>query len=115
EEGLSPVPGLDAAVLRDRTTFTDAGWDFDTVWNIRDAVNDGLPYLRGEGRVVANVPPTFSSLSGPLGPIAEDTTLAFDFAAIAALGDQEDAGGGATEGGIAGFAVKGVTSGTLSI
>jgi len=31
------------------TTFTDGGWDFDTVWGINPQENDGYPFLRWQG------------------------------------------------------------------
>ncbi len=37
--------GKTTAEMQTESTFTDAGWDFDTVWGIGGAVNDGYPYL----------------------------------------------------------------------
>lgn len=31
--------------MKTQSTFTDAGWDFDTIWTIGGTVNDGYPYL----------------------------------------------------------------------
>ena len=36
--------GLSTAQMMDKNTFTDAGWDFDTVWGIEQGVS--YPYLR---------------------------------------------------------------------
>jgi hypothetical protein len=32
--------------MKIESTFTDAGWDFDTIWAIDSPVNDGYPYLQ---------------------------------------------------------------------
>ena len=32
--------------MKQRTTFTDAGWDFSTIWDIDDATNDGYPFFK---------------------------------------------------------------------
>jgi len=33
------------AEMKTLSTFTDAGWDFDTVWDMNELLNDGYPYL----------------------------------------------------------------------
>jgi type IX secretion system substrate protein len=33
--------------MKTKSTFTDVGWDFETVWDIDPAINDGYPYLQG--------------------------------------------------------------------
>ena len=33
--------------MKTKSTFTDTGWDFISIWNIHPAVNDGYPCLRG--------------------------------------------------------------------
>lgn len=37
--------GLPTAQMKNETVFTDAGWDFDTIWTINSTNNDGYPYL----------------------------------------------------------------------
>ena len=37
--------GKTTAQMKTQSTFTDAGWDFDTIWGIGGCVNDGYPYL----------------------------------------------------------------------
>jgi hypothetical protein len=37
--------GKTTAEMQTESTFTDAGWDFDTVWGIGGSVNGGYPYL----------------------------------------------------------------------
>ena len=37
--------GKTTAQMKTETTFTDAGWNFDDIWNIDSLVNDGYPYL----------------------------------------------------------------------
>ncbi|KXB06747.1 hypothetical protein AKJ51_03005 [candidate division MSBL1 archaeon SCGC-AAA382A20] len=32
--------------MKTKSTFTNAGWDFEDVWNIESGVNDGYPFLR---------------------------------------------------------------------
>jgi len=31
--------------MQTQSTFTDAGWDFDTIWSIGGAINNGYPYF----------------------------------------------------------------------
>ena len=38
--------GKTTAEMTDQSTFTDAGWDFDTVWAISPGINSGYPYLQ---------------------------------------------------------------------
>lgn len=35
-----------ATELQTKSTYTDAGWDFDTIWDINPKINHGYPYLR---------------------------------------------------------------------
>lgn len=37
--------GKTTAEMKTKATFTEAGWNFDDIWNIDSAVNDGYPYL----------------------------------------------------------------------
>lgn len=37
--------GKTTSQMKTQPTFTDAGWDFATVWDMGGAVNDGYPYL----------------------------------------------------------------------
>lgn len=37
--------GKTTAQMKTKSTFTDATWDFDTIWAILASVNDGYPYL----------------------------------------------------------------------
>ena len=41
--------GLTTAQMKNAASFTAAGWDFTTVWAIDPAINNGYPYLRGNG------------------------------------------------------------------
>ncbi len=38
--------GKTTSQMKTESTFTDAGWDFDTVWDMGGAVNDGYPYFQ---------------------------------------------------------------------
>lgn len=38
--------GKTTAQMKTQSTFTSAGWDFDTIWAIGGYVNDGYPYLQ---------------------------------------------------------------------
>ena len=38
--------GLETVDMKTQTTFTDVGWDFNNIWVMDPAVNDGYPYLR---------------------------------------------------------------------
>jgi hypothetical protein len=37
--------GKTTSQMTTQSTFTSAGWDFDTIWAIRSPINDGYPYL----------------------------------------------------------------------
>jgi hypothetical protein len=37
--------GKTTSQMKTKTTFTDAGWNFDDIWDIDSLVNDGYPYL----------------------------------------------------------------------
>jgi len=38
--------GKTTTLMKTQSTFTDAGWNFTTIWSIRSDVNDGYPNLR---------------------------------------------------------------------
>ena len=42
--------------MKTQSTFTDAGWDFNSIWTICSGVNDGYPNLSFTGGVVAVAP-----------------------------------------------------------
>lgn len=37
--------GKTTAEMKTKSTFTDAGWNFDTIWDIDSYINDGYPYF----------------------------------------------------------------------
>jgi hypothetical protein len=41
--------GKTTSEMKTESTFTDAGWDFDSTWSISSQINDGYPYLQGFG------------------------------------------------------------------
>ena len=43
--------GKTTTQMKTKTTFTDAGWNFDDIWDIDSLVNDGYPYLVWTGFV----------------------------------------------------------------
>lgn len=43
--------GKTTAEMKTKSTFTDATWDFDKIWNINSAINNGYPYLRVFNRI----------------------------------------------------------------
>jgi hypothetical protein len=38
--------GKTTAEMKTKSTFTDAGWDFETIWDISADINDGYPFLK---------------------------------------------------------------------
>lgn len=38
--------GKTTTEMKTQTTFTNAGWDFTTIWGMDELINDGYPYLR---------------------------------------------------------------------
>ena len=59
--------GKTTAEMKTETTFTDAGWNFDDIWNIDSLVNDGYPHL-----VWTNFAPTELTITGTF--TAQDKT-----------------------------------------
>ncbi len=55
---------MSTAEMKDISTFTGAGWDFDTIWGISGALNSGYPYLLA-------IPPLPDDIEAP------DTFIAF--------------------------------------
>jgi hypothetical protein len=47
--------GKTTSEMQTETTFTDAGWNFDDIWNIDSGENDGYPYLIWAGFVPAEL------------------------------------------------------------
>jgi hypothetical protein len=43
--GTFSATGETTALMKTQSTFTDASWDFSTVWAIQSGTNDGYPYL----------------------------------------------------------------------
>ena len=38
--------GKTTVEMKTKSTYTDVGWDFDTIWDIKPEINNGYPYLR---------------------------------------------------------------------
>jgi hypothetical protein len=38
--------GKTTAQMKTKQTFTEANWDFETIWDIDETINDGYPFLR---------------------------------------------------------------------
>jgi hypothetical protein len=53
--------GKDTDEMKTKSTFTDATWDFDIIWNINNIKNDGYPYLRVFNRIFVDVSATGSN------------------------------------------------------
>ncbi|HMO77866.1 MAG TPA: GLUG motif-containing protein, partial [Candidatus Paceibacterota bacterium] len=75
--------GLPTDDMKTLGTFTDAGWDFTTIWGINAAENDGYPFFRFQGlsHVVPGVvtppssAPSSSSRSGGTSVVRQVTNL----------------------------------------
>jgi len=62
--------GKTTAEMKTKSTFTDAGWDFDTIWNIFGHCNDGYSCLRNVTPSCRTLVPTVTtSPATGLGPI----------------------------------------------
>lgn len=44
--------GKTTSEMKTKPTFTDAGWDFENVWNMDPDFNDGYPFLRCQRRII---------------------------------------------------------------
>lgn len=49
--------GLTTAEMKNSTSFTGASWDFNTIWAIDPAINNGYPYLRANAPAAVVTPP----------------------------------------------------------
>jgi hypothetical protein len=62
--------GLTTAQMKTKSTFTNAGWDFVTIWDKIPTTNDGYPYLRSVVSVTTqaatNIGHTYAVLNGTL-------------------------------------------------
>lgn len=45
--------GKTTAEMKTQPTFTDAGWDFASIWNMHPSINDGYPFLRWPEQAIA--------------------------------------------------------------
>jgi hypothetical protein len=52
--------GKTTAEMKTESTFTDAGWDFDAVWNIDGVTNDGYPFLQWPQQPIAQSLPAIN-------------------------------------------------------
>jgi len=70
--------GETTANMTTESTFTDAGWDFSTIWDIDPAVNDGYPFFRWmvlpetQTTAATNLATTTATINGE---ITEDTGM----------------------------------------
>ena len=74
--------GKSTADMKTQSTFTNAGWNFTTVWSINSSINNGYPYLASnsptfvEGAPVGT-PETFSLSQNYPNPFNPTTTIQF--------------------------------------
>ena len=40
------ITDIKETLLKTKSTYTNAGWDFETIWDINPKINDGYPFLR---------------------------------------------------------------------
>ena len=45
-EAMVNVTGKSSSQMKETSTFTDSGWDFDEIWALIPEINNGYPYLR---------------------------------------------------------------------
>jgi|GEM_PF-2672932 len=50
--------GKTSTEMKTQSTFTDAGWDFSTIWTIHAGSNDGYPYLRWQDSAPVSIDET---------------------------------------------------------
>ena len=74
--------GKDTAEMKTESTFTNAGWNFTTVWSINSSINDGYPYLASntptfiEGATIGT-PRNFALLQNYPNPFNPSTAIQF--------------------------------------
>ncbi|MFC2131247.1 hypothetical protein ACFLSQ_07420 [Bacteroidota bacterium] len=54
--------------MKEKSTFTDAGWDFEEIWNIDGVTNEGYPFLSVTPVVYVEEQPEFTESNMPLYP-----------------------------------------------
>jgi hypothetical protein len=78
---LDDVIGTTTLGMKTTATFTDAGWDFNTVWGRESKLNNGYPYLSAESaplNAVAFVLSNFTINSGDLTTSNRTVSLNYD-------------------------------------
>jgi hypothetical protein len=75
--------GKTTAEMKTRSTFTDAGWDFDNIWSMIENVT--YPYLRNVSVLPANYPPTITT--SPVTNVTADSLYSVQFLASDPDGD----------------------------
>lgn len=73
--------GKNTTEMKYESTFTSAGWDFDTIWDISSGINDGYPFLRWAGSAPVDATQyslTLSSTDG--GDVTDPGEGDFDYA-----------------------------------
>jgi hypothetical protein len=72
---------MSTAEMKDSSTFTGAGWDFDTIWGISGALNHGYPYLLAIPPLPddTTTPDTFITFAG--GDAVDSSGATFEFLA----------------------------------
>ena len=76
--------GKTTAEMKMQSTYTDAGWDFSTIWTMDPAINNGYPYLCYSTPVPTNDP--YNTIPNSLAvlhaaypnPFNPSTTISFD-------------------------------------
>lgn len=63
------VPSSTEVEMKTKSIFTNAGWDFDNIWDIDPAVNDGYPFLRPSGENLIKYPTDSSYVSKTISSI----------------------------------------------
>ncbi len=70
------VTGETTAAMKTESTFTNAGWDFQSTWGMSASVNGGYPYLQAPVSQPASTAPSISSVSPTSGAPGTSVTIA---------------------------------------
>ena len=68
--------------MKTQNTFTNANWNFTTIWSMNSSINDGYPYLASNSPTFVEeasigTPRTFSLLQNYPNPFNPSTTISF--------------------------------------
>ena len=85
DNGLGEVKTEDD--MKQKVTFTDAGWNFDDIWAIQSELNYGYPFLRWQNDIEPTYTVTYDANTGDNPPTDGETYNVGDEVTVLDIGD----------------------------